>query len=204
MNKTFTGITYFPLSEQYMAYDIFNKCDNEVFVDIGAGPKAETLWSFLKYNDSNFAFYYMFDPFCNISRTRLPYNTQNKVFLFNNAVGEKEQKLKFRNYMDTNALIIDGGEEIATCICLDNFLFTKEPTFIKIDTEGYEKEVLKGSLAVINECRPIIACAIYHKLEDFWEIPLMLKRLPNYNFYLRSYMGVYETILYAVPEERTI
>ena len=202
-DASFANISNLSISGQYMAYDVIRKINDEVFADVGAGPKAETLFSFLE-NNANFALYYMFEPCESILSVNLPQNVKDKVVLVDNAVWEFGGELRFKNYMNTNALIIDNGERKTTCISLDDFKFKKPPTFLKIDTEGYDQAVLRGASKIINEYRPVVACAVYHNLCDFWEIPLMLKNLPDYKFYLRSYMGVYETIMYAVPKERCL
>lgn len=63
--------------------------------------------------------------------------------------------------------------------------------------------LLAGAEAIIRRDEPVIAIATYHKEQDFWEIPLRLKHLvPEYHFYLRSYLNVAETVLYAVPPAR--
>ncbi|HEY1405881.1 MAG TPA: FkbM family methyltransferase [Spirochaetota bacterium] len=54
-------------------------------------------------------------------------------------------------------------------------------SFIKIDTEGYEMNVLKGAREIIKKHKPVIAISSYHKPEDITEIPAFLYSLrPDY------------------------
>jgi len=47
--------------------------------------------------------------------------------------------------------------------------------FIKLDVEGFEKEIIRGSKKVIQNCKPKWAVASYHLPDDYVEIPSLLK-----------------------------
>ena len=80
-----------------------------------------------------------------------------------------------------------------------------KPTFIKIDVEGFEEKLINGAIEIIKKYKPLIAAAVYHKPDDLWRLPLKIKEiLPDHSFFLRSYMNLNETVLYAVPKERLI
>lgn len=103
-----------------------------------------------------------------------------------------------RNCSTTSALA-QYGEEKVRVYQLDSVI--EEPvTFIKMDIEGSEKEAILGARRIITEYKPKLAICIYHKVEDFWEIPLLIKALnPDYNIYIRNYEDrIDETICYAV------
>lgn len=76
---------------------------------------------------------------------------------------------------------------------------------IKLDLEGAEETVVPSMLPLVHRLRPQLAVSIYHKLEHFWSIPeLLMNALEGYQFYMGHYSSQgYETILYAIPEERT-
>jgi hypothetical protein len=72
------------------------------------------------------------------------------------------------------------------------------PDFIKMDLEGHEILALAGARETIKACRPKLAIALYHKLEDYWDLPLMLKQLvPEYHFWCRKNAPAAEFVLYA-------
>ena len=86
---------------------------------------------------------------------------------------------------------------------MDSLAEELHPTILKIDVEGWESRLLDGAEMIIRRNKPIIAIAVYHREQDFWEIPLRLKELvSDYRFYLRSYLNIAETVLYAVPPGR--
>jgi FkbM family methyltransferase len=76
----------------------------------------------------------------------------------------------------------------------------KKIDFIKFDIEGSELEALKGAKETIQRFKPKLAICIYHKDEDLWTIPLLIKSiLPEYKLYLDHHTVMsYETILYAI------
>lgn len=75
--------------------------------------------------------------------------------------------------------------------------------FIKMDIEGSELRALKGAENTLRRFKPKLAISLYHKIKDFYEIPLYLDGLGlGYRFYLDHYtIHVGETVLYAVAPE---
>ncbi len=60
--------------------------------------------------------------------------------------------------------------------------------YIKYDVEGSEKEAIEGSARTIESCYPSLLVSLYHRSEDIFALPLMLKKkFPRYRFYLRRY-----------------
>lgn len=75
------------------------------------------------------------------------------------------------------------------------------PTLIKLDVEGAEEEVLCGAAKLLAEYKPKLILAAYHRTEDIFRLPLLLKRLnPEYRLYLRHhpYVPGWETNIYAI------
>ncbi|MCX7998577.1 MAG: FkbM family methyltransferase, partial [Leptospiraceae bacterium] len=61
----------------------------------------------------------------------------------------------------------------------------KQVDFIKIDTEGAEKEIIKGAKETIRKFKPRMAIAAYHLPDDKEKIPeLVLSIRDDYKFKL--------------------
>ncbi len=75
--------------------------------------------------------------------------------------------------------------------------------FIKYDVEGMEYEALLGSGLLIARCHPDLLVSMYHKSEDLFKLPIILKGLnPSYKLYLRRlpYIPAWDLNMYAISE----
>jgi len=100
----------------------------------------------------------------------------------------------------THNLQLDEGEEIEV-ISLDEFVEYNnlEVGLIKLDVEGYELEVLTGARKTIKRFKPVMAISIYHRGQDFFEIPRLIKNLvPEYKLRfldLNAEVSTYDRVL---------
>ena len=72
---------------------------------------------------------------------------------------------------------------------------------IKIDAEGMDEEAICGGVNTIYVCKSHICVALYHRAQDYIEIPLLLrKHNSKYKFYLRKkeYVPAWDVFLYAI------
>ena len=77
----------------------------------------------------------------------------------------------------------------------------KSADFIKFDVEGMEFEALLGCRNLISNCQPDLLVSMYHKSEDLFKLPLLLKELnPSYKLYLRRlpYIPAWDLNMYAI------
>jgi len=86
---------------------------------------------------------------------------------------------------------------------LDDLFLSMPVDVIKMDIEGSEKEALKGAERIIKEQSPVLLISLYHKPEDLWEIPDMIRKInPNYDMHIRVHAHLFiETVLYCVPKQ---
>lgn len=110
----------------------------------------------------------------------------------------------FVNFSNDNSSFSKVGEvgSFIPVMALDQTVFFTQPNYIKMDIEGAEQEALKGSREIIQTYSPNLAICLYHRPQDFWEIPLMIHEInPNYSMYLRvhEHMGL-STVLYCIPK----
>ena len=77
---------------------------------------------------------------------------------------------------------------------------------IKLDVEGAEREALRGAVGVIRRDRPALAVSLYHRTDDLFTLPAMLREIcPDYRFSLRRVpcLPGWDLLLYAVPKEKS-
>lgn len=79
----------------------------------------------------------------------------------------------------------------------------KRLDFIKMDIEGSEYDALLGAKNVIRKWHPILAICVYHKEDDFYKIPNLIKDIyQGYKIYFRQYeLSDEETVCYAIPQK---
>ena len=123
------------------------------------------------------------------------------VVCYNKGLDDHDARVRFREN-DAGSRIDDSGECMIEVIDTGAFLHQLEedrPTFIKLDIEGKEQDVLRSAADYISRERPDMAVSIYHRLEDLWEIPLLLSNIcPDYRLYIRHQSNYYtETVCYA-------
>ena len=75
------------------------------------------------------------------------------------------------------------------------------PTYIKIDIEGMEHQMLSGAARTLRTMKPKLNLAAYHRTEDFFSLILRLHEIdPDYRIYLRKhpYIPCWDLNIYAV------
>lgn len=83
---------------------------------------------------------------------------------------------------------------------LDELLSGEKVTFIKVDVEGMEKEVLEGARNLIAKNKPKLAVAAYHDANDVFELRKLILRIRgDYKIILRgiNYKNGLPKFLYA-------
>lgn len=75
------------------------------------------------------------------------------------------------------------------------------PTYIKVDIEGMESEMLKGAENTLRAYKPKLNLAAYHRSEDVFRLVIQLHAInPDYRIYLRKhpYIPCWDLNIYAV------
>ena len=94
------------------------------------------------------------------------------------------------------------SETKATTITIDDFIEennVQRIDFVKMDIEGAELKALVGAKKTLQRFKPKLAICLYHRNEDFVDIPMFLDSFcPWYKFYLGHHTDfASETVLYA-------
>ncbi len=182
--------------DDYFDLDLIPACNAEVFVDLGAYTGDSTISFLRNYGDSYKKIYaYEITP---KTYQELVSNLRDypNVVCYLKGVGDKKGSISVVNSMvDASAntvFISDDG--LIPMVTLDEDIGEKI-TIIKADVEGFEQEALMGAVNHIKNDHPKLLISVYHKNEDLWKIPKMIKELdPTYKFYLRYHgSNVYPT-----------
>ncbi|MBI3556002.1 MAG: FkbM family methyltransferase [Deltaproteobacteria bacterium] len=190
--------TYF--SDGIVAHD-----QDAIFYDCGAFD-GDSVFNFIAHCGQKFKRIVAFEPDPgNFSRLRetvaaWPHKLSKKIKLVNRALADWAGKAGFStdglasSRMDESAM----GSVITTT--LDEFALNEKPTFIKFDIEGAERLALLGARKLLGKVKPALAVCVYHRPEDLWQLPLLIKSFnPGYRFYLRASNGYGdELVIYAV------
>jgi FkbM family methyltransferase len=113
-------------------------------------------------------------------------NLANKIKAIKIAVGNKETKGNVILNDTSSAYIVETEKGEVSISTIDNLIFRLHISnvgLIKMDIEGYELPALRGAKETIQKFKPILIISIYHKGQDFFEIPAYLKEIvPEYKF----------------------
>lgn len=127
---------------------------------------------------------------------------QDKIIVVNKALGDKNyfSKICFRFCGDGDAKLIDSKTaslvKLTKCekveiIKLDDFVSDnkiKKIDFIKMDVEGFEKNVIIGAKKTILKFKPVLSLSAYHKLTDKEILPKVIKSIrKDYKIILNNF-----------------
>ncbi len=115
---------------------------------------------------------------------------RTRVTPVNAAVGGECSTLTFMSHGGRGSAA-EGLSKSAKCIevpllTVDSIAAEKKVDLIKLDVEGNELPAIKGALATVKANAPNMAVSVYHRTEDIFSLPLLLKDLlPDHSFFLR-------------------
>lgn len=195
-------ITRDPLDMVYFDPELVVLSETEVFADCGMYT-ADTAADFFKLTNNKYTHYYGFEPDAenfNIARKFL--SDRPNVTTSAKGLWSIETNLSFKDGCLSCSMVCEEGESYIQVTSLDEYFADKPhvPTFIKMDIEGSELEALKGAESIIKKHKPRLAICIYHKPEDMYTLPDIIKRFrSDYVLYLRHYTDtICDTVLYAI------
>lgn len=120
------------------------------------------------------------------------------------AISDTYRILSFNAGNGEGGAISETGSVHIGAVALDEMFPNLNVEFIKLDVEGAEIQALQGARDLVQRSRPVLAISLYHRPQDIWEIPTLLRQLClNYKFYVRQhYFNSFESVIYAVPESK--
>ena len=193
-----------------MPRDIFEASEHDVLAECGA-YEGGGVYMFIGETKNQYDYIYAFEP------GELEYLIASRSFEHNNvlnlelhrmAVCDIDGTIRFSedNSMQGACIIEDGGTEVPSTT-LDTFFSRTDrakPTLIRMDIEGAEISALRGAKGLIRDFKPNLAISSYHRLEDYWEVPLTIAELGcgNYDLFFRHYRSWFDTMCFARPKRR--
>lgn len=177
---------------QYIEPEIFTLSDDEIFVDVGVLDLQNTI-DFIEWTKGKFEKIYAFEPdpkLCVKIEKRisgLPKEYSEKIKLVQKALHSDNCIIQLPEEYHGSG-VTNGNYIDVEAVTLDDYLEGRRVSFVKMDVEGAEMDVLKGMKYTIQRYKPKMAVCVYHKYQDIYDITAFLKALvPNYKFYLRHY-----------------
>lgn len=190
---------------QYLPKDL-NIIDSELnFIDIGA-YNGDTIIQFhnakVKFNKI-VAFEPDMENFKYLSDALQNKNIAREITLMPVGAGKENNLLLFNDNIDSSSKFSENGNKALPVVKIDNILKGFNPTYIKMDVEGFESDVLKGLYNTIKEYKPNLAISAYHLPDNLYSIVIYLNEITDcYNFYLRMHGShCFDTVLYAIKNK---
>jgi len=194
------GITT-DISEVYL--DIIKPTQSEHYVDLGA-YNGDTISELLSYTDKKISSITAFEPDGkNFKRLNKHIDDEgiNHINCYNIGAWSEETILHFSGKGGRNSKLDENAMVEVRVNSVDNILHGKKATIIKFDVEGAEVEALTGCKKTIEIHKPKLMVSSYHKNEDLFALPLLIKKLnQEYKLYLRHhpYIPAWETNYYCI------
>jgi len=198
-----------PPADMYFPPGLVHLSASEVLVDCGAFD-GDSIRLFLEKTGGRFARIQAFEPDAgNIAAlgaylAALPEETRSRVEVQRCALGRQDGLVRFHAEGTVGSKVSGAGAVEIPCRTLDSALAGCIPTIVKMDIEGAEPDAIAGAARLAMECHPILAVCAYHRCQDLWTLPGLLKAAnPEYRVFLRRYAEeCWETVYYAIPPER--
>ena len=173
---------------------------NEVYVDLGA-YNGDTIKEVLEFTHGKYVSIYALEPDKkNFKKLAKFVDGMPHVYAYNAAAWCVDTELPFSAKAGRQSAISASSENMVSALSVDSVLAKKPATIIKMDVEGFEREAIWGAALTISHYAPKLIVSLYHRNEDIFELPLLIKKLnPSYKLYIRHqlYIPAWETNLYA-------
>lgn len=176
----------------------FELGSNEILCDVGAHV-GTTIYKFLTATQWKYSAIYAFEP-DTVNFKAL----QNGIFESlpnfypkNIALSDVKSVLSFSETGTMGSRLDFSGNTQIQASTLDDEV--EHTTFIKMDVEGHEVNILQGAKRLLAESKPKLAITGYHFSDDLLDIVKLIKEVvPEYRLRLRHHsFYYYDTIIYA-------
>lgn len=171
---------------------------NEILCDVGAHV-GTTVCKFLAATRWQYDAIHAFEPDAgNFAKLQQGiFKTLANFHPRNMALSSTKSTLRFAETGTMGSHLDDNGNVQVQASTLDDEI--GHATFIKMDVEGHEANILRGARRLISQSKPRLAITGYHFADDLLDIAQLVREIePAYRLRLRHHsFYYYDTILYA-------
>lgn len=177
--------------------------EDDVFIDCGAytGDTAEYYYNKTRGN----CLIHALEPFDNsyhemkrrierlgAEKQIIPYHCAVSNEIRNDYICYDEDEFDMGMHIKTETEKAKKKSEEISVINLDSLICKIDKVdYIKMDIEGEEEMALLGGKKMISLYEPKLMISAYHKVSDFWRLPIMIKEInPKYKIYVGHEPGV--------------
>ena len=165
-----------------------------VYLDCGANIGNHTIFFSLIANAKKvYAFEGLKDTY-DILKKNIQLNHLEHVEAYNYVLGAHEGYAEVASYQEENiggTSFSETSESKIKMIKIDDFNIKEKVDFIKMDVEGFEKNVLKGMEQLLKKDRPILMIEIFN--ENYAEVSALLN---SYGYYLAEKISQYDDYIF--------
>lgn len=155
----YTGLSEF----EDMAFVMHFLRPTDLFIDVGANVGVYSILASAVAGSSSIAFEPVPDTFAKLQCNMFVNDLTHRVSTRNQAVGNRTGTVGFTSMHDTKNRVatpddVDEKLIVVSIVKLDDAVIDRCPTFIKIDVEGFEKNVLLGAEKILGN--ELLKCVI--------------------------------------------
>lgn len=187
-------------SDKDEIFKILNLSENESFLDLGA-YRGDTIQEFLHYVKTYEKIVAVEPDKRTFKKLQANCESLENCTLLNNAIWGENCTLNFDDNKGRGGSAKDYGVEVSA-VCAD-YLTEKygKFTYLNIDVEGAEKEMLAGAKNTLKQDKPKLCMAVYHRSEDIFDLVNRIKEAnPDYKIFLRHHphISFWDTNIYCI------
>ena len=182
------------------AFAILGLGKNESFLDLGA-YRGDTIKEFLHYAKSYEKIVAIEPDKRTFKKLQTFCDTLTNCTPLNNAIWCNSTELHFDGNKGRGGSAKDSGEAIKSVTVDELTEKYGKFTYLNIDVEGAEKEMLQGAKSTLQQYKPKLCMACYHRSEDIFALVNQINEINcEYKIHLRHHphISFWDTNLYCI------
>ena len=181
------------------AFEILNLGKNESFLDLGA-YRGDTIKEFLHYAGDYEKIVAVEPDKRTFKKLQIYCESLENCTTLNNAVWNESKELFFDGNKGRGGSAKDMGETVQSVTVDDLTEKYGKFSYINIDVEGAEKEMLQGASKSLQQHKPKLCMAAYHRSEDIFALINQINEINgDYKIHLRHHphISFWDTNIYC-------